>query len=155
MLLCGTVGWIHVSIGRPERWLRWTFVELTLSVSLFLASLSWGPAGIAAAWSISYWILLFPGFWYAGRPIGLGLSALMASISRYAAASLMAGFTTAVIIRRTALWGEPSSAHNAFIAVIVTSALFITLYLGTVILVHWGLAPLRQFVVLLRELNLR
>ena len=48
MLLCSTVGWIHLSIGKPGRWLRWSLVELVLTVSLFLVALPWGPAGIAA-----------------------------------------------------------------------------------------------------------
>jgi PST family polysaccharide transporter len=152
MLLCSTVGWIHLSIGKPERWLRWTLVELALTVSLFLAALPWGPAGIAAAWSISYWILLIPGFWYAGRPIGFGVSALIAAIWKYAAASMVAGLATAAMIRDTPFWGTASGTTAALGATIIISALFVTLYLGTVILLHRGAAPLHQLATLLREL---
>lgn len=152
MLLYGIVAWIHLSIGKPGRLLRWSLVELALTVSLFLAALPWGPAGIAAAWSISYWILLIPGFWYAGRPIGFGVSALIAAIWRFAAAALVAGFATAAILRGTLFWGTPSGANAAFGAIIVISALFVTLYLGTVIVLHWGLAPLHQLATLLHEL---
>ncbi len=152
MLLCSTVGWIHLSIGKPGRWFRWTLVQLALTVSLFLAALPWGPAGVAAAWSISYWILLIPGFWYAGRPIGFGVSALIAAIWRYAAAALVAGLITAAIIRGTPLWDTPSGTSAALAAIVIISTLFVTLYLGAVILFHRGLAPLRQFASLLREL---
>ena len=152
MVLCSTVGWIHLPVGTPGRWLRWTLVELVVTVSLFLVALPWGPAGIAAAWSVSYWILLIPGFWYAGRPIGFGVSSLIAAIWRYAAASLVAGLATAAIVRGTPFWGTPSSTNAALGAIIVISALFVTLYLGTVILLHRGLAPLHQFATLLREL---
>lgn len=152
MLLSGPVGWIHLSVGKPGRWLRWTLVELVLTVSLFLAALPWGPAGIAVAWSVSYWTLLIPGFWYAGRPIGFGVSSLIAAIWRYAAASLVAGLATAAIIRRTPFWGTPSGTNAALGATIIISALFVTLYLGTVILLHRGLAPLHQLATLLREL---
>ena len=72
MLLYSTIGWIHLSIGKPGRWLRWTLVESAATALLFVLALPWGPAGIAAAWSVSYWILLLPAFWYAGRPIGFG-----------------------------------------------------------------------------------
>jgi PST family polysaccharide transporter len=152
MLLCGTVGWIHLSIGKPGRWLRWALVELAATVPLFLVALPWGPAGIAAAWSVSYWILLIPGFWYAGRPIGFGVSSLIAAIWRYTAASLLAGLATAAIIRGTPFWGTPSGTNAALGATIIISALFVMLYLGTVILLHWGLAPLHQLATLLREL---
>jgi len=151
MLLCGTVGWIHLAVGKPGRWLRWTVVEVAAIVSLFLAALPWGPSGIAAAWSVSYWILLIPGFWYAGRPIGFGVSFLIAAVWKYAAASLVAGLATAAIVRDTPFTGT-SSGTTAALAIIVMSALFFTLYLGAVILLHQGLAPLRQLAALLREL---
>jgi PST family polysaccharide transporter len=152
MLLWSTVGWIHLSIGKPGRWFRWSLVELGLTVSLFLAALPWGPVGIAAAWSLSYWTLLIPGFWYAGRPIGFGVSALIGAIWRYVAAALVAGSATAAIIRGTPFWYTPSGTSAALWAIITISTVFVTLYLGTTIALHWGLAPLRQLASLLREL---
>jgi len=153
MLLCSTVGWVHFSIGKPERLIRWSLVALALTLSLFLAALSWGPAGVAAAWSISYWILLIPGYWYAGRPIGFGISAFIGAIWRYAAAALVAGLATAAIIRGTQLWESPASTSAAFAATVIVSMVFVTLYLAIVILFHGGLAPLRQFGSLLGELG--
>jgi PST family polysaccharide transporter len=153
MLLCSTVGWIHLSIGKPGRWLRWTIFQLAFTASLFLLALRWGPEGVAAAWSISFWSLLIPGFWYAGRPIGFGVSALIAPTWRFVVAGLVAGLTTAAIIRGTAFWGTPSSTSAAFEATVAISILLFALYLGAVILLHRGLAPLRQMTSLLRELT--
>ena len=153
MLLCSTVGWIHLSIGKPGRWLRWTIFQLAFTASLFLLALRWGPEGVAAAWSISFWSLLIPGFWYAGRPIGFGVLALIAPTWRFVVAGLVAGLTTAAIIRGTAFWGTPSSTSAAFEATVAISILLFALYLGAVILLHRGLAPLRQMTSLLRELT--
>jgi len=152
MLLSWPVGWIHLSIGKPGRWLRWNLFQLAVTASLFLLALRWGPKGVAAAWSISFWTLLVPGFWYAGHPVGFGVSDLIAAIWRYAAAALAAGLVTAAIIRGTAFWDTHSGTGAALEATIIISTLFVTLYLGTVILFHWGLAPLRQLASLLREL---
>jgi PST family polysaccharide transporter len=152
MLLCHAVGWIHLSVGKPGRWLRWSLFQLTTTVSLFLLALRWGPQGVAAAWSISFWTLLIPAFWYAGRPVGFGVSDLLAAIWRYAAAALAAGLTTAAIVRGTPIWNSYSSVGAALEASMLISLLFVTLYLSTVILLHWGLAPLHQLVSLLREL---
>ena len=127
-------------------------MELAVNRLPVSGSAALGAAGIAAAWSISYWTLLIPGFWYAGRPIGFGVSALIAAIWRYAAAALVAGLATAATIRGTPFWETPSGASAALGAIIIISMLFVTLYLGTVILFHWGLAPLRQLASLLREL---
>lgn len=152
MLLCSTVGWIHLSTGKPGRWLRWSLVEVTLTLFLFLVALRWGPAGIALAWSISYWILLIPGFWYAGRPIKLGPSTVIMATWRYAAAALMAGLTTAVIIRGTSFSNTSLSAIAALGTITIISTLFLVLYLSMVILLHRGLSPFRQLISLLREL---
>jgi O-antigen/teichoic acid export membrane protein len=151
MLLYSTVGWVHLSIGKPGRWLRWTLVELAATALLFVLALPWGPAGIAVAWSLSFWTLSIPAFWYAGRPIGFGVSSVIAAVWRYAAASLVAGLATVAFIRGTQFWGTPPGAYAALGALIIISALFVTLYLGAVILLHWGCAPLRQFASLLRE----
>jgi len=151
MLLYSTVGWIHLSIGKPKRWLRWTLVESAATALLFVLALPWGPAGIAVAWSLSFWILFVPAFWYAGRPIGFGVSTLIAAVWRCVIAALLAGSATAAIIRRPPFWGTAPDAAAALGAITMISALFVTLYLGVVILLHRGFAPLRQFGSLLRE----
>jgi PST family polysaccharide transporter len=66
MLVYGTHGWIHLSIGRADRWFRWGIVEWTVTILLFLVALPWGPQGIAVAWCVSFWTLTLPAMWYAG-----------------------------------------------------------------------------------------
>jgi PST family polysaccharide transporter len=152
MLLYSTVGWIHLSIGKPGRWLRWTLIESTATALLFVLALPWGPAGIAVAWSVSFWILLIPAFWYAGRPIGFGVSSLLAAVWRYVTASLLAGLGAATIARGTGVSASPAGTWGALPAIVIISVLFLTLYVGTVIVLHRGVAPLQQLASLLREL---
>jgi PST family polysaccharide transporter len=152
MLLCSTVGWVHLSIGKPERWVRWSLVALLVTVSMFLTALHWGPAGVAGAWSISFWTLLIPGYWYAGRPIGFGVSHLISAIWKYVVAALLAGGLTAGIIRGTSLWESPLSTSAALAATVIVSMLFLTLYLIMIILFYRGFAPLHQLGSLLGEL---
>ena len=151
MLLCSPVSWIHLSIGKPGRLFRWSVVELSATVFLFVVLLPWGPAGIAAAWSISYWVLLIPGFLYAGRPIRFGVSLVIAAVWRYAASSLVAGLVTGVI-RGLIFPSAQGSTAAALERIMTISALYLTLYLGFVIVSHKGCAPLRQLVSLLREI---
>ncbi len=152
MLLCSTVGWIHLSTGNPGRWLRWTVVEFAVTASLFLLALPWGLTGVAAAWSVSYCILLIPAFWYAGRPIGFGVSFLIAAVWRYGAASLLAALATVALFRGTSIWASPLGPGAALEAGIIISSAFVAFYLGAVVLLHWGFAPFRQLASLLREL---
>ena len=152
MLLASTVGWIHLSIGKPGRWLRWTVVEFAVTASLFVLALPWGPKGIAAAWSVSYCILLIPAFWYAGRPIGFGVSFFIGAVWRYGAASLLAGLATVAVFRGTPILASPLGPGAALEAAIIISLAFVAFYLGAVILLHWGFAPFRQLASILREL---
>lgn len=152
MLLYNTHGWVHLSIGRPERWFRWGLMEFGCTASLFLLALRWGPSGIALAWTISYFLLMFPGFWYAGKPIGLGIGPMFAAIWKFFAASVGAGVGTALIIRMMPLFATVPGARGAFMRIIFVSLVFFALYVGGVIALHQGLKPLSDTVGLLRDL---
>jgi O-antigen/teichoic acid export membrane protein len=152
MLLYNTHGWIHLSIGRPERWFRWGLMEFLCTVSLFLLALRWGPSGIAFAWTASYFLLMFPGFWYAGKPIGLGIGPVLAIIWKFFAASVGAGFGTALIISAMPYFATPFGTAGAFVRMVSVSLLFFGLYIGGVIVLHQGLKPLNETVSLLRDL---
>jgi O-antigen/teichoic acid export membrane protein len=151
-LLYYTQGWIHLSIGRADRWLRWSIFESIFTGLLFFLALPWGPAGIAAAWTASYWILLFPAFWYAGRPAGIGLAPFIDAIWRYILASTLAGGICYVAtgymqnLMIMAGWG------GAFVRIAVESLLFWALYLGAVILLYGGTESLLLLVTLLKEM---
>ena len=104
MFLYGAHGWIHLSIGRADRWFRWGIVEWTVTILLFLGGLHWGPQGIAVAWCISFWALTIPAMWYAGRPIGLGVGPMLRTVWRYVLAALVAyGVSLFILVRWAAL----------------------------------------------------
>jgi PST family polysaccharide transporter len=148
MLVYGTHGWIHLSIGRAERWFRWGIIELTVTGLLFVLALPWGPAGIATAWTASFWILTVPAFRYAGRPINFGIAPILSAVWKYLLASLLAGVASAEIIGTMPSLLSASDFVGAVRRVVVISLLFGALYLGGVILLYRGFAPLNQVVKL-------
>jgi O-antigen/teichoic acid export membrane protein len=152
MLLYNTHGWIHLSIGRPERWFRWGLMEFVVTASLFLLALPWGPSGIALAWTVSFFFLMFPGFWYAGKPIGLGMGPIFAVIWKFFAASAGAGFGTVLIIRTMPQFAATLGASGAFVRMVSVSLIFFALYFVGVIVLHQGLKPLTEIVNLLGDL---
>ena len=152
MLLYNTHGWIHLSIGRPERWLRWGLIEFLCTASLFLLSLHWGPSGVALAWTISYFLLMFPGFWYAGKPIGLGIGPIFGVIWKFLAASAGAAFATLIVIRSVPHSATAYGASDAFVRMISVSAAFFVLYFAAVVVLHRGMKPVSEAVSLLRHL---
>ena len=152
MLLYDTHGWIHLSIGRPARWFWWGLIEFACTGCLFLLTLRWGPSGIAAAWTASYFLLMFPGFWYAGKPIGLGIGPAFAVIWRFFVASVGAGLGTVPIIRAMPYLATLSGGSGAFVRMVSVSLVFFGLYIGGIIVLHQGLKPLNETVSLLRDL---
>jgi O-antigen/teichoic acid export membrane protein len=152
MLLYNTHGWIHLSIGRPERWFRWGLMEFVCTTTLFLLTLRRGPSGIAFAWTTSYFLLMFPGFWYAGEPIGLGIGPVFAAVWKFFAASVGAGFGTALVIRAMPYFSTTLGAAGAFVRMCSVSLIFFGLYIGGVIALHQGLKPISDTVSLLRDL---
>ncbi len=152
MLLYNTHGWIHLSIGRPERWFRWCLLEFVCTASLFLLTLRWGPSGIAFAWTASYFLLMFPGFWYAGQPIGLGMGPVLAAIWKFFAASVGAGVGTLLIFKAMPYFAAIPGVQGAFVRMVSISLLFFGLYVAAVIALHQGLRPLSETADLIRDL---
>lgn len=152
MILYYTHSWIHLSLGRPERWFRWTFVEFGVTVTAFLIALSHGPDGIAVAWTASFWILTIPALWYAGRPIGLSVLPTLNAVWRYVAASLVAGLVTAFILRRMPGLEAIPDAGGAFLRIVVITLLITVTYVPAVILLHGGFAPVKQILLLVQDL---
>ncbi len=144
MLLYSTNGWIHLSIGRPDRWLRWAVIEFLCTAGLFLLLLPWGPRGIALAWTISFFVLMLPAFWYAGKPIGFGAAPVLAVVWKFFVASVVAGCTTAWLRHTLPLFAATPGALGAFARLVSVSVVFFAIYLGMVVALHRGLDPLRR-----------
>ncbi len=152
MLLYNTHGWIHLAIGRPERWFRWGLIEFACTGSLFLMMLHWGPSGIAFAWTASFFILMLPGLWYAGKPIELNVWRMVSLVWKYFAASSGAALLTFAVVRNfhtpVALEGGPAAA----LRLVVTTAVFLVLYLLAVVVLHRGTKPIAETIAMLKYL---
>jgi O-antigen/teichoic acid export membrane protein len=152
MLIYNTHGWLHLSIGTAHRWFRWVVVEFAVTVSLFLLGLHWGPEGIAAAWTLSFWILTIPAFWYAGRPIGFGVAPVIAEVWKYILAAAASGFASAAVLRVVPVFVGIEGAVGAFLRITADSLLFVILYLAAVTILQGGLQQILQFKDLALEM---
>jgi len=153
MMVSGVHGWIHVSLGHADRWLRWGIFEWVVTCSLFLAGLPLGPKGIAIAWSVSFWILTLPAIWYAGKPIGFGAGPVIRAIWRYIAAALVAGAAAYWLLAHTRFLVDAQGAGGAALRIACVTVLFGTMYVSWVVILHGSPAPLRTLAKLMRELR--
>jgi len=152
MFIYGIHGWIHLSLGRPGRWFKWGIIEFTVTALMFVLALHWGPAGVAASWSLSLLILTLPAMVYAGQPINLKVSELFSAIWRFLVAAMLAGGATAAGVLVLANQQGSTSTAMAAVRMILISLLFGVLYTLGVVLLHGNWSPLIQVRNLLREM---
>ena len=152
MLVYGTTDWIHLSLGRPDRWFRWSIIEYAVTALLFILGLHWGPVGVAIAWTASFWLLTIPAFLYAGAPMELKLAPVIHAVWKYVLASLLAAFCSTAVLRQIPLPGIVSSTPAALAQIALISIVFGSFYTAWIVLLHKGLLPLQQHARLLLEM---
>jgi O-antigen/teichoic acid export membrane protein len=64
-------GWLHLSIGRADRWKNWGIVSLIVQLVAAISGLPFGARGVATATVVAGFLLSVPSILYAGRPIGI------------------------------------------------------------------------------------
>ena len=83
-----TQGWLHVSAGRGDRYLRWGVISSILIVLSFIVGLPYGPVGVAIAYAAVTWAIIVPCMWYAGRSAGIELKFIFNAVSKNIASGL-------------------------------------------------------------------
>lgn len=152
MILYSTHGWIHLSVGRADRWFRWAILEFVITFLLFIAFLPQGPVGIATAWSVSFWVLTIPAIWYAGVPIALPVTKVFASVWRFFIASVAASIIALYAMIHLPHLVAMTGTVGAMLRMTVSLLLVTSLYLGGVVLLHGSAKPLFQFAGLMKEM---
>jgi O-antigen/teichoic acid export membrane protein len=78
-----TVGWIYNSQGRTDVQFKWGIITFIIRITAFIIGLRWGILGIAVAYLLSgYLILWYPSWAIPGKLIGLRFSEMMENLSK-------------------------------------------------------------------------
>ena len=76
----GSQGWLHLSIGRADRWRKWGIVATLVLVTAVLGGLHFGPSGVAVAVVVATLLLAIPSIIYAGHPVGIGATLVIRAV---------------------------------------------------------------------------
>jgi PST family polysaccharide transporter len=76
----GSQGWLHLAIGRADRWRNWGIVSFVVQVVGLLGGLPFGATGVAVAVVITSSLIAIPSISYAGRPIGIGAALVIRAV---------------------------------------------------------------------------
>jgi O-antigen/teichoic acid export membrane protein len=124
----GSQGWLHLSIGRADRWRNWGVVSLVVQVVAVLGGLPFGGIGVAVAVVITSLLLAVPSISYAGRPIGLGAALVIRAVGR----QLIGALTTAAggwWLQITALT-HSSSIVRIFLSIAFCICIYLIIVVG-------------------------
>ena len=152
MLLYGTQGWLHLSLGRPDRWVRWGIFECISTTAFFIVGLPFGIEGVAIGYALSFYVLLTPCLHYAGKPIGIKISSLVSAIWRFFVAALAAGLISYLIFHKLNHVVYLFNNVTLFFRIITASTICLVLYLLAVIILYQGFAPIKQFITILMQM---
>jgi PST family polysaccharide transporter len=123
----GSQGWLHLSIGRADRWQNWGIVSLGVQVVALLGGLSFGPTGVAIAGVIASVLIAIPSISYAGRPIGIGAALVIRAVGP----QLIGAVSTAAAgwwLQTTAL-----TDCSSFVRILLSSSFCACMYLIIVV----------------------
>jgi len=143
----GSQGWLHLSIGRADRWHRWGIVSLGVQIVAVLAGLPFGPTGVAWGVVIGCTLIALPSIIYAGRPIGIGADLVIRSVgpqSIGAATTAAAGWW---------LQAAVLAGYVPFVRMLLSGCFCAGLYLAIVVGVFRLAEPLRIAGTILRDFS--
>src|SRR5262249_5121279 len=123
----GSQGWLHLSIGRPDRWRNWGVVSVVLRVVMVFGTLPFGATWVAVGFVMTSLLLAVPSISYAGRPIGIGAALAIRAVGQ----QLIGAITTAAAgwwLQTTAL-----THSSTFVRILLSIAICMFIYLIIVV----------------------
>jgi len=119
-------GWLHLAIGRPDRWRNWGMMTAAAQVLGVLAGLPFGAVGVALGVSIAGSLMAFPAVTYAGKPVGIDAASAFGVVKAQLIGALL------ILIAGLALqWVFPEH-FSGVIRMLVSGVFCSVLYLAVV-----------------------
>jgi O-antigen/teichoic acid export membrane protein len=86
----GSQGWLHLAIGRADRWRNWGVVTVAAQILAVLVGMQFGPTGVAAGTVAAFGVIAVPAVVYAGRPVGIGARLVIRATGRQLLGAIVA-----------------------------------------------------------------
>jgi len=139
-------GWLHLSIGRADRWQNWGLVSLVVQVVAVIAGLPFGARGVAIAAVMASMLIALPSIMYAGRPIGIGAALVIRAVGP----QLVGAISTAAAgwWLQTALLTD----YSGFARIVVSGGFCICIYLAVVVGLFRLNEPIRVASAVVKDL---
>ena len=140
-----TQGWLHVSAGRTDRWMRWGFLAMCMQFIALFCGLPYGPTGVAVAFVVSTFITFIPAIAYSGAPFGIGVTDVISVVWRPLTAALLAA-AIGFALRFTVL-----ADLSPILRIVVLTLAYVGVYLTIIVGVLREHAPLQLLLGLVKD----
>lgn len=144
-LIYNTNGWLHISLGRADRFRKWSMGAAIVYFAAIVVGISFGVKGVAVAYAAVTFLLTIPCLLYAGKPIGLGFSDIGVCLWRFLLAAAFAGIACRWLLFPRILM------EFLVLSLIGKMAAFGVVYLVFITALYGGFGPILEFVSLLRR----
>jgi PST family polysaccharide transporter len=144
-----TLGWVHVAVGRPDRWMRWGAFSAVCQLIALAIGLPFGVTGVAITYTVTMFALFVPALAYAGRPVGIGVKDVLRATAPQTIAALVA-VVAGLLIQDAFLQELPR-----LLRIVVASSICVTSYLAVVTGVFRVTAPLHLALSVLSDFRSR
>ena len=141
----GSQGWLHLSIGRADRWRNWGVVSLGVQIVAVLSGLPFGATGVAVAWVIAGVAIAVPSVVYAGRPIGVGAAIVVRAVGPQAIGAI-AAVASGTWLQMVLMANWPS-----VVRILASASICTCVYLGVVVGLFRRSEPLKLARSLVRD----
>ncbi|WP_246668241.1 lipopolysaccharide biosynthesis protein [Bradyrhizobium elkanii] len=143
-----TLGWVHVAVGRPDRWMRWGIFSAICQLVALAAGLPFGAVGVTIAYTVTMFVLFVPALVYAGKPVGITIGDVLRATAPQTIAALVA-VAVAFSIQEAFLQELPR-----LLRIPLASVICVTAYLTVVVGVFRITRPLQLAWSLLRDFGI-
>ena len=147
-----TNAWIHISLGRSDRWFRWSIFGTICTTISYLIGLPYGPLGVVIAYIATLHILIGPCLWYAGKPINLKLADIVLEIWKYFLSALCTGLLYWYIMHSFSLISGIVNRSNIFARISLSVSFCFISYILMVITLYKSAKPVTKFISVGREM---
>ncbi len=126
ILIYQTISWLFLSKGRPDTLLKWTLTSSIFMTIIYFLGVKYGALGLALAYGISLYILIIPGFYFAGKYSNIRLRDIWQNLWKYfftyiVSCLIILMFNTFIIPSS----GQISPMLSFVIKVVITTATYI------------------------------
>jgi O-antigen/teichoic acid export membrane protein len=123
----GSQGWLHLSIGRADRWRNWGLITAAVQVVAVLGGLPFGAEGVAIAMVIASMLIAVPSITYAGRPIGIGAALVIRAVGPQ--------LIGAISVAAAGWWLQTMALteYSSFVRILLSGSFCMCLYLAIVV----------------------